>query len=126
MRTHRVVLYDKIGPGPHPCHWCGKPVDWTTNRNGGIGQLVADHVNDDRGDNRPENIVPSCRGCNGQRSHRVEDDESFVVNATGHRIRSVERYCAMCGTRFLVPRSALARGEGRYCSRRCHYDSRSH
>lgn len=28
ITEHRVVLYDAIGPGPHPCHWCGKLLDW--------------------------------------------------------------------------------------------------
>lgn len=62
---HRVVLYDKIGAGPHACHWCGTEVEWV-----GKGQpkeLQPDHLNDDGGDNRPENLVPSCRSCNTAR-----------------------------------------------------------
>lgn len=28
VREHRAVLFDKIGPGMHSCHWCAKPVTW--------------------------------------------------------------------------------------------------
>ena len=65
--THRAVLYDVVGPGPHPCHWCGTAVDWQA---AGSGYLQADHVNGDREDNRPENLVPSCGPCNSRRASR--------------------------------------------------------
>jgi hypothetical protein len=25
---HRIVLYEAIGPGSHPCTWCGRLVNW--------------------------------------------------------------------------------------------------
>lgn len=59
LGEHREVLYDKIGPGPHPCHWCGKLLDW-----GGLGGIIADHLDGDRINNDPENLVPSCSPCN--------------------------------------------------------------
>jgi hypothetical protein len=59
---HRVVLFDAIGPGPHPCAECGRPVDWP--------QLSVDHVNRDRTDNRPENLQPCHVGCNTMRARR--------------------------------------------------------
>ena len=63
---HRLVLYTKIGPGPHPCHWCKAIVRWTV----GVkvpGMLVPDHLNGIGDDNRPENLVPSCMPCNSDR-----------------------------------------------------------
>jgi hypothetical protein len=63
---HRVVLYDLLGPGPHPCHWCGTGVDWLPK--GTKGELQPDHLNDDGSDNRPDNLVPSCRTCNSTRA----------------------------------------------------------
>ena len=54
---HRLVLFSVIGEGTHACHWCEKPVTWGVN-------LYADHVDDDRVNNTPENLVPSCNGCN--------------------------------------------------------------
>lgn len=62
---HRVVLYDAIGPGPHACHWCDTMVDWVPK--GTPGELQPDHLNNQGDDNRIENLVPSCRSCNGAR-----------------------------------------------------------
>lgn len=62
---HRAVLYDSIGLGPHPCHWCGGEVAWVGKCQ--PGELQPDHLNNDGADNRPENLVPSCRACNTTR-----------------------------------------------------------
>ena len=59
---HRVVLWNKLGCESldcvHPCYWCGKPVTWR----GGV--LKADHVDEDRTNNDPENLEPACNRCN--------------------------------------------------------------
>lgn len=65
VHAHRVVLYDLIGPGPHPCHWCGKSVDWAFGVT--TDALVVDHLDDDRANNDPANLVPSCNSCNTSR-----------------------------------------------------------
>lgn len=64
--AHRVVLHDKIGPGEHPCHWCSAQVAWGINQ-ASPDYLTADHLDWDRLNNVPENLVPSCLPCNGQR-----------------------------------------------------------
>lgn len=61
--VHRRVLYALIGPGAHPCYWCGHVVQWE------LGTfdpdvLQVDHLNTIRDDNRPENLVVACRNCN--------------------------------------------------------------
>lgn len=58
--VHRAVLYDKIGPGPHPCHWCGETVTWGAQ--GQYGLSVA-HLDDDVTNNEPGNLVPVCYRC---------------------------------------------------------------
>lgn len=64
VAEHRVVLYEKIGPGPHLCHWgCGKLLEW-----GGREGIFADHLDSDPTNNSPENLVPSCNSCNWNRS----------------------------------------------------------
>ena len=87
---HRRVLFEKIGPGPHPCHWCGERVDWWTG-------LHVDHLNGDHLDNRPENIVPSCLLCNR------------IGARLGKRRRSL-RPCERCGQQTI---------NRKYCSRGC-------
>lgn len=59
--VHRVVLFDKIGYGPHLCFWCGRVLSW-----GGTEaySLHTDHMNGNKRDNRPQNLVPSCKSCN--------------------------------------------------------------
>ncbi len=64
--VHRIVLFDVIGLGPHPCHWCATEVHWIP----GIGQarLDVDHLDGFGDHNDPENLVPSCGPCNSTRA----------------------------------------------------------
>jgi hypothetical protein len=62
VRRHRVVLYDKIGPGSHRCHWCDCVVTW------GI-DLHTDHLDGVAENNDPANLVPSCVSCNTTRGN---------------------------------------------------------
>lgn len=70
---HRVLLYDAIGPGVHPCHHCGRPVDWARSYPKDPDALVVDHLDHDRSNNDLANLVPSCQPCNvsGPRRSRV-------------------------------------------------------
>lgn len=61
VRLHRLVLYDLIGPGAHPCARCGTYVEWGRD-------LEVDHINHVRADNHPENLRVACRTC--QNRHR--------------------------------------------------------
>lgn len=69
---HRMVLFDEIGPGPHRCHWCEAQLDWLPK--GDPHCLMVDHLNADGGDNRPENLVPSCVACNTARGSQARAD----------------------------------------------------
>jgi hypothetical protein len=62
---HRKVLYDAIGGGPHACHWCGKQCNWHAEARS--ERLTADHLDWDRQNNDPANLVPSCLPCNSKR-----------------------------------------------------------
>lgn len=118
---HRVALYAKIGPGPHPCHWCQAPLNWLPGRSTRKGALVVDHLDDDGRHNAPENLVPSCHGCNVMRAlpdRPVKDAELFVIR-NGYRRRAVGRTCGQCGRSFLIPIDQLRPGKGEWCSRRC-------
>lgn len=77
LLEHRKVLFDKLGPGEHPCHWCQKSLVW-----GGVSGICADHLNDDRQDNDPDNLVPSCVHCNGKRGRQARDRNPRYITGT--------------------------------------------
>jgi hypothetical protein len=62
---HRLVLWEKLGcqslDCEHECEWCGRVLNWAT--------IKADHVDRDKANNDPENLVPSCNGCNIKRGY---------------------------------------------------------
>jgi 5-methylcytosine-specific restriction endonuclease McrA len=66
VQAHRLILFAKIGFGPHLCHWCRKPISWGYHV--GPDTIVADHLDENRANNAPENLVPSCNRCNAARS----------------------------------------------------------
>jgi hypothetical protein len=63
--VHRAVLYAAIGDSTHRCHWCEIEVRWCGET---PHELVPDHLDDDRTNNNPANLVPSCRQCNTRRA----------------------------------------------------------
>jgi hypothetical protein len=67
IREHRLVLYSMLGPGAHPCHWCGRLVDWARSWPADPDALVVDHLDGDRTNNHPSNLVTSCPACNSPR-----------------------------------------------------------
>lgn len=62
--THRMVLYDHIGPGNTECHWCRTPISWDN--------LHVDHLDDDKTNNVISNLVPSCLLCNTKRGQHKQ------------------------------------------------------
>lgn len=61
---HRAVLFAALGPGPQQCHWCTKPLTWQGRPS---ERVCVDHLNWNRLDNTPGNLVASCLACNTQR-----------------------------------------------------------
>ena len=130
VSVHRFILYEKIGPGPHPCHWCGKMIHWTTRRQGEkakVDELVVDHLDNNPVNNAPANLVPSCHLCNtsrGRPEHRITAQEPFVVWKDGSRHRATKRVCHECGQEFLVATACLTTPKakprtGFFCSASC-------
>lgn len=89
VRIHRAVLYDAIGPGAHPCHWCGDLLTWKEN-------LVVDHIDADTWNNDPSNLVPSCSSCNSRRATYVRGGRGGNASKThcknGHEFTEENTY----------------------------------
>lgn len=96
VQLHTMAAYDKYGPGPHPCHWCGRQVDWyfrTFAKDNPIKKIVVDHLNWVTIDCRSENLVVSCNSCNTQRSRDEVSprDRSLQVNQSFGRCTGCDR-----------------------------------
>jgi len=117
----RAVLFDRIGWGPHPCHWCGRRVQWKIGASGNkTDALIADHLDNNPLNDASGNIVPACGTCNGTRTQSIKDDELFLVRPNGTRVRAVERTCLACGGKFLIAPASLGRpNRGLFCSLPC-------
>lgn len=121
VSRHRFRLYEKIGPGPHPCHWCGKQVQWRIGYHNGMGDdLVSDHVDKNWRNDDPSNLVPSCVTCNNRRAriNPILPDEVVFQNGRW-RERAELRNCVTCGQPFPGRLSDKRPNKGRFCSRSC-------
>lgn len=64
LREHRAVMFREHGYGPYVCHWCAAALTWD--------EMDIDHLDDNRQNNDPGNIVAACHGCNVRRaSHKT-------------------------------------------------------
>lgn len=123
LPEHRVILYEKIGPGTHPCYLCGNPVTWTLASEGktrtGKGVLVTDHVDSDPTNNAPENLEPSCQPCNIRHGKDAQFDGQEFLIIRGKRERAERVSCEACAKGFLALVKFRKQGDGRFCSRSC-------
>lgn len=69
---HRVVLFDAIGDGPHPCHWCGKMLRWDARHRRDADYLIVDHLDNDPANNERANLAPACNRCNTVGSYVIK------------------------------------------------------
>lgn len=129
VSVHRAILYEKLGPGEHPCFHCGKTLRWYRgfDNQKKDDALHVDHLNHQTHDNCRENLVPCCRNCNQKRSRRaIKEGEPTVELSNGRLIRAVVRQCLNCGESFNIPPAMLkpraGKNRGRYCSRTCMYN----
>lgn len=123
---HRKVLYDYTNGQDQQCHWCGISLGWK--------ELVVDHLNEIKWDNRPENLVPACSGCNMARGSmlpfaekvRPEQIEEALqllreyaerFHRDGLSARIWQRTCKRCGGTFC--HEATSGSPIQFCSDAC-------
>lgn len=122
VMAHRAILYDKIGPGPQRCHWCGKALEWI---NGGRGAraVVPDHLDNNGLNNDPANLVPSCSSCNTNRMTTTGiTSTGLFIESGGERRRGMSRSCERCGKSFVARADLVKQGRKRFCSAECRHD----
>jgi hypothetical protein len=105
---HRRVLFDEIGIGPHACFHCGAPVNWGRSIWSDSGCLVVDHLDRDRSNNDPANLVAACNpcNCNSSKTHCVN---GHPFNEENTRMYRGKRCCRACGRDDMRRRRALGR-----------------
>ncbi len=122
VQLHRLLLWQAIGPGAHPCYHCGELVTWTPGSYTAKGSLVVDHLDRNPLNNDLSNLKPSCQTCNKLNSARtVSPDEVHRIDSDGKRKRGDLRSCIGCGAPFVT--WSRAEGKGRYCSKSCAGDA---
>lgn len=75
--VHRQVAFDDRAGVCGPCYWCGIALEWK--------QAHIDHLNDNKADNLPANLVVSCANCNKLRGMTL----SFIGSLLPDRVEQV-------------------------------------
>lgn len=97
---HRAVLFAKIGEGPHRCHWCATSLSWGRD-------LHTDHLDRDRSNNHPDNLVASCQSCNLAR--RYDGVRHGALYSSGCRCDECRAYNAASQRRWRERQAQLRR-----------------
>jgi hypothetical protein len=115
-----LVLFERIGPGEHPCEWCGLMLRWTKTQKESPRALLADHLDGDPTNDSSGNIVPSCNTCNCKRGMTIaiQPGEKCVKVGNGWR-RAAEIQCPHCKKLFLSPVTSKMVPLRTYCSSGC-------
>lgn len=125
LPEHRILLYQKIGPGDHQCNWCKTNIKWMPKSGCVKGCIVVDHVDGNKFNNDPSNLVPSCQGCNTWRQRQdelIRPDEDFIPHGPNGKwkLRAEKRNCLTCRSEFLFsPSKERKPNGGKYCSLKC-------
>jgi hypothetical protein len=71
VMEHRVAYFDAVAGADQACRWCGLSVTWSLSWPEHAEALTVDHLDYDRANNHPANLVASCGACNSTRHEGV-------------------------------------------------------
>ncbi len=80
---HRHVAYEKYGSGQQTCHWCQCKLSWS--------EVDVDHVDWERSNNAPDNLVTSCAGCSGHRTKPDGETDETKPIPSANRLMALAR-----------------------------------
>lgn len=80
---HRAVVYDFYNGKPQACYWCGKKIGWD--------DVVIDHLNENKIDNKIENLIYSCNDCNRARGAMLPFVKKMKTNSFKIFIEEMQR-----------------------------------
>lgn len=84
--AHRHAFYESNGEGPFECEWCGVSLTWI--------DLHVDHLDEDRSNNDPVNLKPSCCSCNtnrkaGQKKKGRDRNKSLLYQGKSYTLKEL-------------------------------------
>ena len=86
---HRYVLYEKYGEGKQSCFWCGTELlSW--------GDIVVDHLDENKQNNEISNLLLSCNNCNRARGASLSFIKRMKTDSLPILIESIKRYHKDC------------------------------
>lgn len=83
---HRVVAFDKHGGVCPGCFWCGVALDWD--------RAVIDHLDENKENNTPSNLVVACSPCNRARGAMLPFIKGMTDSAFQAFIAQASKYRA--------------------------------
>jgi len=121
---HRVVYYDEINQNPEKCELCGDAINWSN--------LHIDHKDEDRTNNKKENLRALCRSCNVYRGHTCESIGTNFFEINGRRMTAFawarQPSVVVCGATIARRRNSLNMSDYDcvYSPRVTHHKTKTH
>lgn len=66
---HRLVMWDRLDGQPTTCAFCARAIGWSVP---GGDSISVEHLDGDRQNNHPLNLVAACFSCNAKRVRWIE------------------------------------------------------
>ncbi len=85
LYAHREVAHDKHAGVCPPCYWCGANLTWS--------DAVIDHLDEDKKNNVPDNLVVACNTCNRARGAMLPFVARILATRITEALELLHTYC---------------------------------